>query len=446
MSGVIPQLILVAVLVLLNAAFAGTELALVSLREGQLQRLEQRSTTGAILAKLARQPNQFLATIQIGITLAGFLASAAAAVSLAEPLQEPLSFLGGATEAVSIVAVTLVLSYTTLVFGELAPKRVAMQKAEKWGLVMARPLNALTTVTRPVVWLLSKSSDVAVRLMGADPHRQREEVTEEELRDMVATQISFTVEQRKIMDGAFQIAKRSLDEVLVPRSDVFVLDADWTCAEALAALTESGHSRAPVAPRRNLDHFVGVVHLRQLLQGGPDSVANIAVKVPVFPEAAKVLTTLREMQSRRAQLAIVANEHGGVEGVVTIEDLIEELVGEIYDETDPDLATVERLDDGSFALPGRFPIHDLNSIDVDLPEGDYATIAGLVLDRLGRIPTEPGDVITVGGWQIVVQGVYRRTISEVLLRRIQPTDSHLSDAAGPQLGSGSSIMHGVMDA
>ncbi len=152
------------------------------------------------------------------------------------------------------------------------------------------------------------------------------------------------------------------------------------------------------------------------------------------------------MQSRRAQLAIVANEHGGVEGVVTIEDLIEELVGEIYDETDPDLATVERLDDGSFALPGRFPIHDLNSIDVDLPEGDYATIAGLVLDRLGRIPTEPGDVITVGGWQIVVQGVYRRTISEVLLRRIQPTDSHLSDAAGPQLGSGSSIMHGVMDA
>lgn len=438
MNGVVPQLILVVVLVLLNAAFAGTELALVSLREGQLQRLEQRSATGAILARLARQPNQFLATIQIGITLAGFLASAAAAVSLSEPLVEPLGFLGGAAEAVAIIVVTLILSYVTLVFGELAPKRVAMQKAEKWGLVMARPLNFLTTLTRPAVWLLSKSSDVAVRLMGADPTRQREEVSEEELRDMVATQMTFTPEQRRIMDGAFQIAKRSLDEVLVPRSEVFVLDAEWTCKEALKALAESGHSRAPVAPRRNLDHVVGLVHLRQLLGAGNEPVASIAVDVPVFPDAAKALTTLRELQSRRAQLAIVANEHGGIEGIITIEDLIEELVGEIYDETDPDLATVVYQPDGSFDLPGRFPIHDLNSLDVELPEGDYATIAGLVLDRLGRIPTEPGDVIEVDGWAITVQGVHRRGISEVHLVRIV-------ELAGPLLEGGQQTVDSSTD-
>ncbi len=229
MSDVLPQLVLIVVLVIVNAAFAGTELALVSLREGQLVRLESASSTGAVLARLARQPNQFLATIQIGITLAGFLASAFAAVSLAEPLEEPLSFLGRAAAPVSIVVVTLLLSYFTLVFGELAPKRVAMQKAERWGMVMARPLAFLSKITRPIVWLLSWSTDVAVRLMGGDPDQQREEVTEEELRDMVAAQVTFTPQQRVIIDGAFEIAERTLEQVLVPRSQVFVLDSALTC-------------------------------------------------------------------------------------------------------------------------------------------------------------------------------------------------------------------------
>ena len=245
MSDVWPQLLLVGILVVINAAFAGTELALVSLREAQLQRLEERSATGAVLARLACQPNQFLATIQIGITLAGFLASAAAAVSLAEPLEEPLSFLGGAAGPTSVVIVTLILAYFTLVFGELAPKRLAMQRAEKWGLLMARPLDLLSTLTKPVVWLLSRSTDIAVRVLGGDPTLQREEVSGEELRDMVAIHDSFPPEQRQIIDGAFEIAERQLDQVMVPRNDVMVIDAEMTCAEALAALLESGHSRAP---------------------------------------------------------------------------------------------------------------------------------------------------------------------------------------------------------
>ena len=198
-----PQLTLDAVHVVVNAAFAGTELALVSLRESQLQRLEERSSTGVVLARLARQPNQFLATIQIGITLAGFLASAAAAVSLAQPLEEPLSFLGGAAEAASVIIVTLVHAYITLVFCELAPKRIEMKRAEKWGMVMARPLDLLSTLTKPVVWLLSRSTDLAVRLLGGDPDIQREQVTEEELRDMVAIHETFSDEQRLIIDGAF---------------------------------------------------------------------------------------------------------------------------------------------------------------------------------------------------------------------------------------------------
>jgi putative hemolysin len=427
MSAVLPQLVLIVVLVILNAAFAGTELALVSLREGQLQRLETKSSTGALLARLARQPNQFLATIQIGITLAGFLASAAAAVSLAEPLEEPLSFLGGAAGPVSIIVVTLILSYITLVFGELAPKRVAMQKAERWGMVMARPLAILSTLTRPIVWLLSKSTDVAVRVMGADPSIQREEVTEEELRDMVAIQPTFTPEQRQVLDGAFEVAERTLDEVLVPRSDVVMLDAAWTFEEARAALVESGHSRAPVATARNLDQVIGVVHLRQLVGDGDRTVgddgrrregtvlvAEVAHDLVVFPEAARVLTTLRELQLRRAQMALVINEHGGAEGIVTVEDLVEELVGEIYDETDRDLLAVRHEPDGVIVVPGRFPIHDLRDIGVDLPAGDYATIAGLVLECLGRIP-DIGDRCEVGGWSIEVRAMHRHGITELAL-------------------------------
>ena len=419
MADVLPQLLLVFVLVVLNAAFSGTEMALVTLREGQLARLEQDSSTGALLARLARRPNQFLATIQVGITLAGFLASAAAAVSLSEPLEEQLGFLGGAAGPSSVVVVTLLLSYLTLVFGELAPKRVAMQRAERWGLVMARPLSLLTTLTRPVVWLLSHSTNLAVRLAGADPNKQREEVTEEDLRDMVAVQPTFTADQRQIIDGAFEIAERTLDQVLMPRSDVFIVDADWSCTEALAQLADSHHTRAPVATGRNLDDVIGFVHLRQLLGGGPDKVSTIASELPVFPEAARALATLRDLQIKRAQMALVINEHGGAEGIVTIEDLLEELVGEIYDETDPHHAGVRHEADGTLVLPGRFPVHELPDVGVELPDGDYATIAGFVLHELGRIPSV-GDDLTSDGWHIQVRSLHRHSITEVAMIAVPP--------------------------
>jgi putative hemolysin len=362
-------------------------MALVSLREGQLQQLEQRSSTGALVARLARDPNRFLATIQIGITLAGFLASAAAAVSLSEPLEEKLSFLGGAARAVSIVAVTLVLSYATLVIGELAPKRVAMQRAERWALLAARPLAAMSTLTRPVVWFLSRSTDVVVRIMGGDPSVQREAVTEAELRELVGTQTSFTAKQRLIIDGAFEISERTLDEVLRPRPDVFVLDADQPVADALLALAGSGHSRAPVAHDGNLDEVVGIVHLRDLLGPGDRPVRERAGELAAFPETAGVLNVLHEMQVRRLQLALVVDEHGAAAGIITVEDLLEELVGEIYDETDRDVIGARREADGSLVLPGRFPVHDLQDVGVHgMPEGPYATVAGLVLDVLGRVP------------------------------------------------------------
>ncbi len=257
-------------------------------------------------------------------------------------------------------------------------------------MVMARPLDLLSTLTKPIVWLLSKSTDLAVRLLGGDPNLQREEVTGDELRDMVAIHDTFPPEQRQIIDGAFEIAERQLDEVMVPRNDVMVIDSESTCADALASLLESGHSRAPVAEKRNLDRTVGMVRLRSLIgRNGP--VVEVIRDIPAFPDAARVLTALREFQTHRTQMALVIGEHGQALGIVTVEDLVEELVGEIYDETDPDLATVTHESDGVVVMPGSFPVHDLVDLDIELPEGDYTTISGLVLDVARTFPRRARD-------------------------------------------------------
>lgn len=414
MDGIWLQLGLIAILIAINAWFAGTELAMVSLREGQLQRLAARGGAGPVLARLARDPNRFLATIQIGITLAGFLASASAAVAIAEPLEEPLSFLGGAARPAAIILVTVVLAFLTLVLGELAPKRIAMQKAERWGLLAARPVAFLAQIARPAVWILSISADAVVRLVGGDPTRGREDVTEEEILDMVATQTQFTPQQRVIIAGAVELSTRTLREILRPRMDVVVLTEDASADEAAAILIASGHSRAPVAVNGDLDRVSGVIHLRDLV-GQAGVVADFAGPPLVFPESARVLEALRGMQQARQHLAVVISEHGTGEGIVTIEDLIEELVGEIYDESDRDVVNVVPISGGGFEVPGRFPIHDLVDLGIYVPKGDYATLAGLILESLGRIPDEPGDRIEVDGWEATVLEIEGRAIARVRL-------------------------------
>ncbi|SCE96472.1 putative hemolysin [Micromonospora echinospora] len=424
------QVTLVLVLVLVNAVFAGSEMALVSLRESQLQRLERTSRGGRVLAKLARDPNRFLATIQIGITLAGFLASAAAAVSLAAPLVGPLGFLGSAAEPVAIVIVTILLTFVTLVFGELAPKRIAMQRAEGWALLVARPLDALSAFSRPAVWLLSKASDAVVRLTGGDPGARREEVTTEELRDMVAAQRNLTPEHRMIISGAFEVAERILREILVPRRDVVTLSASLSAPQALRELGRSGQTRAPVVGRGGLDDTLGVVHMRDLLdQDGP--VVEHASPPLYLPETLRVTEAIREMRSQRQQFALVVDERGAIDGIVTMEDLVEEIVGEIYDETDRDVQSAVRDTDGSLLLPGGFPLHDLPDVGIDLDEdtlepGDYTTVAGLVLAQLGHIPRTPGEVVELPRLTAEVVEVTGRAITGVRLR-VPPTQDHEAD-------------------
>jgi putative hemolysin len=420
------QVALVLVLVLVNAAFAGSEMALVSLRESQIRRLERTSRGGRTLARLARDPNRFLATIQIGITLAGFLASAAAAVSLAQPLVGPLGFLGSAAEPVAILLITIVLSFLTLVLGELAPKRIAMQRAEGWALLVARPLDALSTVSRPAVWLLGRATNVVVRLSGADPNAGREEVTTEELRDMVAAQRSISPDQRMIISGAFEVAERILREILVPRRDVFTLPATLPTGQALRQLGASGQTRAPVVGPLGLDDVTGIVHMRDLLDG-TGIVADHAKPALFMPETLRVTDAIRQMRQQRQQFALVVDERGAIDGIVTMEDLVEEIVGEIYDETDRDVQAVVRESDGGLLLAGGFPIHDLGDIGVDLDEdddddGDYTTIAGLVLARLGHIPTTSGETVSLAGFTAQVVEVTGRAITRIRLRPNRPSD------------------------
>jgi putative hemolysin len=418
---------LVLVLVVVNAAFAGSEVALISLREGQLRRLEQEGGRGRLVARLARDPNQFLSTIQIGITLAGFLASAAAAVALAGPLVPLLGFLGRAAEAVAVLAVTVVLTYLTLVIGELAPKRIALQRPEPWAKRAARPLALVTTLTRPAVWLLSQSTDLLVRLAGGDPNLQRETVTEEEVRDLVATQASFSPQHRTILVGALEITERVLRDVLVPRRQVVALAANASVQEAVRKLVTTTHGRAPVY-RGDLDEVVGVAHLVDLVDAR-GRVADHVRPALALPESIGVLDALRRLQAERQTLAIVINEYGGTEGIVTMEDLLEELVGEIYDEFDRDSQAIQRQPDGSVLLPGSFPIHDLPDLGISLPEGPYTTVAGLVLDRLEHLP-DPGETVQVAGWQLEVLAVDHRAITRL---RLTPTQAAKREGDQPPL-------------
>ena len=404
------QLILVAVLLLANAAFAGSEIALISLRQAQIDRLAQRGRAGRTLAKLAEDPNEFLATVQVGITLAGFLASATAATSFADELAPSLGFLGGAARPVAIVAVTMLLTFLTLVVGELAPKRIAMARAERWALLAARPLRWLGAASRPVVWLLGVSTDAVVRLAGVRPGEAKEDVSDEELRDLLLSRAGFH-RQRDILEGALDVGDRVLREILVPRRNVTTVPPDATVAQAIAVLRAAGRSRAPLC--EDLDRVLGVVHLNDL--AGADGAARDLTREALYlPETLPVLDALRALQHERQSLAVVVDEYGGGAGIVTLEDVLEEIVGEIYDEFDRDHQAVVREADGSILLDGTFPLHELADIGVELPDIDVTTVAGVLLEQLGRVPAA-GEEVTVGDWRLRAVAVDERAVQRVRL-------------------------------
>lgn len=422
-------MVLVGLLIALNAAFAGSEVALLSLNEGQIARLSHRSGAGRLVARLAADPNEYLATVQVGITLAGFLASATAALALADPVRESLEpALGAGARPVAVGLVTVALTFLTLVAGELTPKRLAMQWSEPWSLVAARPLAVLSFVARPATWLLGQTTNTLVRLAGGDPALRRSILSTEELAYLVGAS-AVTSAQRDILTGTLEAGERLLREVMVPRNEVLVLGSQVAAAEARRRLSQAGHHRAPVTDT-DLDDATAIVQLLDLTEvedGAP--VGDYVRPALVFPETLPVLRALRRLQHERHKMALVADEHGGIAGIVTVEDLVEELVGEIFDESDRDVAVAQRNADGTIDVPGRYPVHDTVDLGIALPTdpGEYTTVAGFVMQSLGRLP-RAGDVVSGPGWEVTVLETRRTRVTRVRLRAVDAAeDASLSN-------------------
>jgi putative hemolysin len=415
MDGISLQVTLIVALVLCNGLLSGSEIAFLTVREARLTERDRASRAGRSLARLTADPNRFLATVQVGVTLTGFLAAATAAVALAEPLARSLGALGTAAEPTAVLLVTLGVTLFTLVVGELAPKRLAMQSPERWSLRASRPLNAAAWVASPVIWGLSRLTDGVVALLGGDPGKVRERVTRSEIRELVSDPTLYTGAQREIIHGALRFTERTLREVLVPRTDMVALPDELPTEEALRRLVTAGHSRAPVYRDRpdTADRQVSVL----ALVGRHGRVADHATPALALPDALEVVEALRALQANRQQLGLVVDEYGGLAGLVTVEDLVEELVGEIRDEHDAEAEHVRAVAGGGVRLLGRYPVHDLPALGIDPPITEATSIGGLIAEQLGRLP-RPGDTIELDGRPVTVEAMRHRRVQRV---RIDPT-------------------------
>ena len=364
MSEVGWDIVVVLLIVLVNGVFAGAEMALVSLREGQIRALAHRGKRGQRAAKLAQDPNRFLSAVQIGVTVATLLSGAFGEATLSGHLKSALiehNVASGVASVVSLIVVTVLISYFTLVLGELAPKRLALQRTQQVSLAVAPTLDRFSMLARPLVWLLSRSTNVIVRLLGGDPRQGRGVMTEEELHDLVAGAQALSADERRIVGEVFDAGKRQLREVLVPRTEVEFLPADMPLREAAVVVAKEPYSRFPVY-QESYDDVIGFIHVRDLLDpeltSGPLTVGEISRPVKLLPISKTVLSALSEMRRDRAHLAIVMDEYGGTAGIVTLEDLVEELVGDIQDEYDVDAGPAQavarrRHRGGRPAEPGR---------------------------------------------------------------------------------------------
>jgi len=407
---------LIAVFIAIGGVFAATEIALVSLRESQLAALEKRSARGARVAALARDPNTFLAAVQIGVTVSGFLSAAYGATALAPYLTPTLAAAGIAepiAAGISIMTMTLVVAYASLVFGELAPKRLALQRAESFALITAPVLAGFAVVVKPVVSLLSGSSNLVVRLFGGNPHQRSEQISDEELRELVDTHDGLGDEEREIVSDVLRAADRTLAEVMRPRADMVTLRGDLSLDETRRWAREQHYSRYPVL-RGSVDEIHSFVHVRDLAWA-PDGtdLASMERQLVALPATARILPTLTRMRRDGHHIALVVDEYGGVDGIVTLEDIVEELIGEVYDEYDATERAEHTGSQSAVLVPGSLSIEEFaERTGVVVDDGAFETIAGFVIDRLGRMP-QPGDVVDTPNARLTVRGVIRRRIVQI---------------------------------
>ncbi len=424
LASLFADLATIAGLIILAAFFVAAEIALISLRDSQVRQIATRGKRGARVAALAEHPNRLLAAVQIGVTVSGFLSAALGADQLGDyviPWLESLGLATGWATTISLLGVTLVIAYFSLVFGELVPKRVALFRAEEIAMNTAGIIDVVANIFRPIIWLLSKSTDFVVRAFGVDPKEQRSQMSEEELLDLVTGHAALTEEERDIVEEVFNASERQVHEVMVPRTEVDFMDASLTVGKAIELAVDKAHSRYPVV-RGSSDEVVGFIHVRDLLD---TSLANKSTKIVelvrnimYLPGTKGVLPALSEMRTQGQHLAIVLDEYGGTDGIVTLEDLVEVLIGDIRDEYDQDDAEVsleERT--GDFEIDGLISIEDLiEETKLDIPEGPYETASGFVMHFLGRIP-EVNDVVNVNGLRITVLTMEGKRAGQLLISR-----------------------------
>lgn len=428
-TALLGNIALVLVFILIGGVFAATELAIVSLRPSQVDAIERSGSRGRRTAQLVRDPNIFLSAVQVGVTVAGFFSSAFGAATIAPYLSRWLvrnGVVDDVADPLSLVVLTLLIAYCSLVLGELVPKRLAMQRASGFTTVLAPPLGLFARALRPVIRLLSVSTNLVVRLVGADPEARGEEVSLEELRRIVEDNRDLRPYSRQILTDVFRASERTLGDVLRPRPDVDFLRADATVADVDAFVRTTGRNRYPVLGQ-NVDDVLGFAHIRDLLgvaeeRKGRTYVRQLVRDIVAMPVAQGVLPALNVLREHQQHMALVVDEHGGTEGIVTIEDLVEELVGEIYDEFDtaPDPEDFDVAEDGSAQVSGGLIVEELeDALQVSLPRGPYETVAGLILDQLGRV-AEAGDEVEVPGVHLRVAQMEGLRITEVEVTRTEP--------------------------
>ncbi|MDP2935885.1 MAG: hemolysin family protein [Dehalococcoidia bacterium] len=439
------ELILIGVLILVNAFFAASEIAIISSRKGNIRkRAEDGDRSAQLVLGLFENSSRFLATIQVGITLVGFFASAIAAISSVKILGgllalAPVDFIARSSSAIALIVVTLLVAFVTIVLGELVPKGLAIQHSDSIALFVARPIEFLARLVAPLITVLTASSDVVVFLLGGGRGKTHLPfVTEDEIRayvDAGEEEGALESDEADMIYGILDLEKKRAHEIMVPRTDMVAIEMDAPLQEALELVVRHGYSRVPLF-QDSLDNVTGILYAKDLLkhlasgQSQP-SIKDLA-KEPVFvPESKRVDELLQELLQRRVHMAIVVDEYGGTAGLVTIEDLLEEIVGEIQDEYDREEPQVQHVSEGEAILDGRVSIADLNELfDIEIPSDEFDTVGGLVIHQLGKMPST-GDSVSWDNLSLVIMATSGRRIKKVKVTTLPVEAEAVERSNGP---------------
>ena len=396
-ANVTSQLILIVILTLINAFFASAEMAIVSLNKNKMKILAEEGNKKAnLLLKLMDEPTKFLSTIQVGITLAGFFSSASAATGLSGGLAEYLKrFNIPYSGQIAIILVTIILSYITLVFGELFPKRVALQKSETIAMISVMPILYVSKITVPFVKLLSASTNILVRLFGLEIDGLDEKVSKEEIKSLVEVGQENGVineTEKEMINSIFDFDDKLAEEIMTPRTEVYLININTPLSEILDELMEERYSRIPVY-EEDIDNIIGILYMKDFfIEARKYGFENVDIRSilqqPYFvPETKNIDELFKELQSSRKHMAVLIDEYGGFSGIVSIEDIIEEVMGNIEDEYDKAEPAIEKIDNNTFIIDGMLSLDDFSDyFNIDIENDNYDTVSGFIVDLLGRIP------------------------------------------------------------